>query len=61
MRYNIHFIFYSSNLFNNVGFRKRYVYSFHCPDGPGMRAPFMIDPSGTYFRYSQILLFYYCL
>lgn len=50
MRYNTHFIFYSSNLFNTVGFRKRYVYSFHCPDGPGMRAPFMIDPSGTYFR-----------
>ncbi|XP_012528848.2 FAD-dependent oxidoreductase domain-containing protein 1 isoform X2 [Monomorium pharaonis] len=30
--------------------RKRYVYCFHCPDGPGLNTPLMIDPSGTYFR-----------
>ncbi|XP_054284014.1 FAD-dependent oxidoreductase domain-containing protein 1-like isoform X1 [Macrosteles quadrilineatus] len=30
--------------------RKRYVYCFHCPDGPGLQAPFLIDPSGMYFR-----------
>jgi len=31
--------------------RKRYVYCFHCPDGPGLNTPLTIDPSGTYFRY----------
>ncbi|XP_069470304.1 FAD-dependent oxidoreductase domain-containing protein 1 isoform X2 [Ambystoma mexicanum] len=30
--------------------RKRYVYVFHCPDGPGMECPLLIDPSGAYFR-----------
>ncbi|XP_018055633.1 PREDICTED: FAD-dependent oxidoreductase domain-containing protein 1-like isoform X1 [Atta colombica] len=30
--------------------RKRYVYCFHCPDGPGLNTPLTIDPSGTYFR-----------
>ncbi|KAL1123695.1 hypothetical protein AAG570_001468 [Ranatra chinensis] len=30
--------------------RKRYVYSVHCPDGPGFSSPILIDPSGTYFR-----------
>ncbi|XP_011867188.1 PREDICTED: FAD-dependent oxidoreductase domain-containing protein 1-like isoform X2 [Vollenhovia emeryi] len=30
--------------------RKRYVYCFHCPDGPGLNTPLVIDPTGTYFR-----------
>lgn len=30
--------------------RKRYVYVFHCPDGPGVDFPLMIDPSGVYCR-----------
>ncbi|XP_018307528.1 FAD-dependent oxidoreductase domain-containing protein 1 isoform X1 [Mycetomoellerius zeteki] len=30
--------------------RKRYVYCFHCPNGPGLNTPLTIDPSGTYFR-----------
>lgn len=28
--------------------RKRYVYFYHCPDGPVLDFPMMIDPSGTY-------------
>ncbi len=30
--------------------RKRYVYVVHVPDGPTIDAPFLIDPSGAYFR-----------
>ncbi|CAK9822143.1 FAD-dependent oxidoreductase domain-containing protein 1 [Anthophora retusa] len=30
--------------------RKRYVYCFHSPDGPGLNCPLTIDYSGTYFR-----------
>ncbi|XP_076607048.1 FAD-dependent oxidoreductase domain-containing protein 1 [Chaetodon auriga] len=30
--------------------RKRYVYVVHCPDGPGLDTPFLIDYSGAYFR-----------
>nr|XP_040036624.1 FAD-dependent oxidoreductase domain-containing protein 1 [Gasterosteus aculeatus aculeatus] len=30
--------------------RKRYVYVVHCPDGPGLDTPFVIDYSGVYFR-----------
>ncbi|XP_068600616.1 FAD-dependent oxidoreductase domain-containing protein 1 [Brachionichthys hirsutus] len=30
--------------------RKRYVFVFHCPDGPGLGTPLLIDPSGFYFR-----------
>ncbi|XP_035168805.1 FAD-dependent oxidoreductase domain-containing protein 1, partial [Oxyura jamaicensis] len=30
--------------------RKRYVYVWHCPDGPGLECPFLIDTSGAYFR-----------
>lgn len=28
----------------------RYVYVVHCPDGPGLDSPFLIDYSGVYFR-----------
>ncbi len=28
----------------------RYVYVLHCPDGPGLDSPFLIDYSGVYFR-----------
>ncbi|AWO99705.1 putative FAD-dependent oxidoreductase domain-containing protein 1 [Scophthalmus maximus] len=30
--------------------RKRFVYVFHCPDGPGLDTPFLVDYSGVYFR-----------
>ncbi|KAM8927616.1 FAD-dependent oxidoreductase domain-containing protein 1 [Pelodytes ibericus] len=30
--------------------KKRYVYTFHCPDGPGLECPLLIDSSGAYFR-----------
>ena len=30
--------------------RKRYVYVFHAPDGPGVDFPFLIDPSGVWCR-----------
>ncbi|XP_042354940.1 FAD-dependent oxidoreductase domain-containing protein 1 [Plectropomus leopardus] len=30
--------------------RKRYIYVVHCPDGPGLDSPFVIDYSGVYFR-----------
>lgn len=28
----------------------RYVFCWHCPDGPGLSCPFLIDTSGAYFR-----------
>ena len=28
--------------------RKRYVYVPHCPQGPGMDCPLLVDPSGMY-------------
>uniref|UniRef100_A0A8C5E074 FAD-dependent oxidoreductase domain-containing protein 1 n=1 Tax=Gouania willdenowi TaxID=441366 RepID=A0A8C5E074_GOUWI len=30
--------------------RKRFVFVVHCPDGPGLDSPFLIDYSGVYFR-----------
>lgn len=30
--------------------RKRFVYVVHCPDGPGLDTPFLIDYSGVYCR-----------
>ncbi|XP_034521944.1 FAD-dependent oxidoreductase domain-containing protein 1 isoform X3 [Ailuropoda melanoleuca] len=33
-----------------VELRKRYVYFWHCPQGPGLETPFVIDASGAYFR-----------
>ncbi|XP_060765313.1 FAD-dependent oxidoreductase domain-containing protein 1 isoform X2 [Neoarius graeffei] len=30
--------------------RKRYVYVVHCPDGPGLTCPLLIDYSGAYLR-----------
>ncbi|XP_029030297.1 FAD-dependent oxidoreductase domain-containing protein 1 [Betta splendens] len=30
--------------------RKRFVYVVHCPDGPGLDSPMLIDYSGIYFR-----------
>lgn len=31
-------------------YRKRYVYCFHAPEGPGLDCPLVIDPTGAYFR-----------
>ncbi|XP_006900913.1 PREDICTED: FAD-dependent oxidoreductase domain-containing protein 1 [Elephantulus edwardii] len=30
--------------------RKRYVYQWHCPQGPGLETPLIADTSGAYFR-----------
>ncbi|NXD42730.1 FXRD1 protein, partial [Copsychus sechellarum] len=30
--------------------RKRYVFTWHCPNGPGLSCPFLVDTSGAYFR-----------
>ncbi|XP_030217532.1 FAD-dependent oxidoreductase domain-containing protein 1 [Gadus morhua] len=30
--------------------RKRFIYVFNCPDGPGLDCPFLVDYSGIYFR-----------
>ena len=30
--------------------RKRYVYNFHAPTGPGLATPLVVDPTGLYFR-----------
>ncbi|KAL0994617.1 hypothetical protein UPYG_G00124930 [Umbra pygmaea] len=30
--------------------RKRFIYVVHCPDGPGLDTPFIIDYSGMYIR-----------
>ncbi|NXI44425.1 FXRD1 protein, partial [Galbula dea] len=30
--------------------RKRYVFSWHCHDGPGLSCPFLIDTTHAYFR-----------
>ncbi|KAM8795512.1 FAD-dependent oxidoreductase domain-containing protein 1 [Eudromia elegans] len=30
--------------------RKRYVYVWHCADGPGLDTPMLVDTSGAYFR-----------
>ncbi|OWF46121.1 FAD-dependent oxidoreductase domain-containing protein 1-like [Mizuhopecten yessoensis] len=30
--------------------RKRFVYVAHCPDGPGLECPMLVDTSGMYFR-----------
>jgi len=30
--------------------RKRFVYVPHCPEGPGLDCPLVIDPTGVYFR-----------
>ncbi|KOC66699.1 FAD-dependent oxidoreductase domain-containing protein 1 [Habropoda laboriosa] len=38
--------------------RKRYIYCFHSPDGPGLNTPLTIDYSGTYFRKDFFTVFY---
>ncbi|KAL8173757.1 UNVERIFIED_CONTAM: FAD-dependent oxidoreductase domain-containing protein 1 [Gekko kuhli] len=30
--------------------KKRYVYVWNCPDGPGLETPILIDTTGAYFR-----------
>ncbi|NXQ35858.1 FXRD1 protein, partial [Alaudala cheleensis] len=30
--------------------RKRYIFTWHCPNGPGLSCPFLVDTSGAYFR-----------
>ena len=40
--------------------RKRYVYGIHCPDGPGLNMPFLVDPSGVYIRREGLAGHYIC-
>ncbi|OXU17326.1 hypothetical protein TSAR_006171 [Trichomalopsis sarcophagae] len=40
--------------------RKRYVYCFHAPDGPGLNTPLTIDPTGVYFRREGLANNYIC-
>ncbi|KAI8491484.1 FAD-dependent oxidoreductase domain-containing protein 1 [Branchiostoma belcheri] len=40
--------------------RKRYVYVYHCPRGPGLDCPMVVDPSGTYFRREGLAGNYLC-
>lgn len=40
--------------------RKRYVYCFHCPEGPGLNTPLTIDYTGTYFRREGLANTYVC-
>ncbi|XP_058803448.1 FAD-dependent oxidoreductase domain-containing protein 1-like [Phymastichus coffea] len=40
--------------------RKRYVYCFHAPDGPGLNTPMTIDPTGVYFRREGLNNHYIC-
>ncbi|XP_011506222.1 PREDICTED: FAD-dependent oxidoreductase domain-containing protein 1-like [Ceratosolen solmsi marchali] len=40
--------------------RKRYVYCFHAPSGPGLNIPLTIDPTGTYFRREGLANYYIC-
>ncbi|CAH1389191.1 unnamed protein product [Nezara viridula] len=40
--------------------RKRYVFNIHCPEGPGIRSPMIIDPSGAYFRREGLSGHYLC-
>lgn len=35
---------------SNAAGHGRYVYLWHCPQGPGLEAPLVADPSGAYFR-----------
>ncbi|XP_039352109.1 FAD-dependent oxidoreductase domain-containing protein 1 isoform X1 [Mauremys reevesii] len=30
--------------------RKRYIFVWHCPDGPGLDCPMLVDTTGVYFR-----------
>uniref|UniRef100_A0A8C0H8J8 FAD-dependent oxidoreductase domain-containing protein 1 n=1 Tax=Chelonoidis abingdonii TaxID=106734 RepID=A0A8C0H8J8_CHEAB len=30
--------------------RKRYIFVWHCPDGPGLDCPILVDTTGAYFR-----------
>jgi len=40
--------------------RKRYVYNFHAPRGPGLSTPLVVDPSGAYFRREGMGNHYLC-
>ncbi|CAG0882431.1 unnamed protein product [Cyprideis torosa] len=40
--------------------RKRYVYTIHCPDGPGLNCPMFVDTNGVYFRREGLGGLYLC-
>jgi hypothetical protein len=41
-------------------YRKRYVYVYHCPSGPGISTPLTVDTTGTYFRREGLGGMYIC-
>ncbi len=40
--------------------RKRYVFIVHCPDGPGLDMPVILDPSGAFIRREGLGGYYIC-
>lgn len=34
----------------SCGSSSRFIYVVHCPNGPGLDTPFLVDYSGVYFR-----------
>ncbi|GAV06084.1 hypothetical protein RvY_16119 [Ramazzottius varieornatus] len=40
--------------------RKRYIYMFHCPEGPRLSFPILVDPNGLYVRREGINGMYMC-
>ena len=40
--------------------RKRYVFVVHCPNGPGLDCPMLIDKSGLYVRREGLGGHYIC-
>ncbi|XP_063715478.1 FAD-dependent oxidoreductase domain-containing protein 1-like [Symsagittifera roscoffensis] len=40
--------------------KKRYVFVFHCPNGPAEKCPMVVDPSGVYFRSEGPAGYYIC-
>ncbi|KAL8611526.1 hypothetical protein ACOMHN_014581 [Nucella lapillus] len=40
--------------------RKRYVYVVHCPSGPTLDCPLLVDPTGVYFRREGLGGHYLC-
>ena len=41
-------------------FRKRYIYLFHCPEGPRLSFPILVDPNGLFVRREGISGMYMC-
>lgn len=40
--------------------RKRFIYAYHCHNGPGISTPLTVDITGTYFRREGLGGMYIC-